>query len=428
MASITVKRIPLRTCPRIESNPSIAQLPQIEDSELLTLSSFGLQQPQVQEEDKPITGTYTNDYNIIEVHRKILRILSPDGPRVTKLRLKKDSLQKRLDKPQTMIERKRLLASIQDLTNKITELTSSKLLNEYNEQVSPYIKMYAQLGRGERVISLAKPAEVAKNNILSSKPEEPSDRLAIIAQYLNIASRYVEINVMRETSYNPYCSCCGFNLADLEAQETSVTYCPRCGLECNLVNQFVNSLSGDKNSKDSYEDRVNMIKAMKRFQGKQTNKIPKDLLTKLDDHFRSYSLPISEEIKKRPLDSRGKREGTSLDMLLKALADVGYSSYYEDANLIGHLYWGWELPDIGYLEESIMKDYDESQRIFDRIKGDRKSCLNTQYRLFRHLQKLGYPCSKKDFKIVSTREILEYHEEAWSTICKELGWPFYPII
>lgn len=417
MTGITIKRVPLRSC---SSKP--VEAPKLEcptdDSPLLTLSSFGIEQPREQEEDRPITGTYSNDYNIIEAHRKVLKILSPEGPRVTKLRLKKEADEKALSKARTIIERKKILSSLASLQKQIDELASSTLLDRYKEEAAPYIEYYAQLGPEKRIVSLAG----------GPKQIEPSDRLTIIAKYLEVAGRYVQVDVMRETTYNPYCSCCGFNLSELESQEGSVTYCPSCGLECNLVNQYVSSLISERSTKDSYEDRINMIRAMKRFQGKQANKIPSGLFDKLDDHFRSFSLPTSDQIRKRPLDSRGKREGTSLDMLLKALADTGYSSYYEDANLIGHLYWGWELPDISHLEESIMNDYDLSQRVFEPIKGDRKSCLNTQYRLFRHLQKLGYPCSKSDFKLVTTREILEYHEEAWRTICKELGWRFQPII
>ena len=201
---------------------------------------------------------------------------------------------------------------------------------------------------------------------------------------------------------------CGYDLSTIENEERAAIHCPSCGLECNLVNQVVTSCN-DKVGKNNYEDRENFLKALKRFQGKQVNKVPSSVMDKLDDYFRRYNLPLSDEVKCRPLDSHGKREGTTLDMLLKALSEVGCSSYYEDVNLIGHIYWGWALPDLAHLEESIMEDYDKSQRIFEEIKDERKSSLNTQYRLYRHLERQGFPCSKNDFKMVTTREILEYY-------------------
>lgn len=441
MTCIVIKRVtinPQVTCPGATC-PKPQLVPDLDDQpDLLTLSNFGLSQPQEVEEDKPITGTYTTDFNILEVHRKVVRIIAANGPRVAKLQCKLQVLQAQVDQPGTMIEKKRLAAQIDKLTNQLSQLTTGQVLADYMSQAEPLIKQYIALGPERRVVSLDqvktdRDRGIARVNVeldlnQPAKVDESTDRLAIITQYLDVARRFVEIDIMQQVSYNPYCACCGYNLADLEGQEIAVNYCPNCGLECNLVNQFATSLSSDKPAKDSYDDRVNMLRAIKRFQGKQANKIPAALFRKLDDHFRTYSLPTADEIRQRPLDSHGKRQGTSLDMLLQALSDTGYSAYYEDANLIGHLYWGWSLPDIDHLIDTIMKDYDESQRVFERIKGDRKSCLNTQYRLFRHLQRCGYPCSKKDFKIVSTQDVLETYEQIWSTICRELGWTFQPII
>lgn len=385
---------------------------------LLTLSSFGLKSIAEEEDNKPIKGTYTDDLNILDIHRRILRILSPEGKRAITLQQKKQVLVNNVSKPQTVVDRKRNLASIEKLDKELTQLTSKRLLDSYVQETKQYLKIYAELGQEVKIRSIGKE---------QPKPNQRTElRLIVISRYLEIAARFVEIDIRRETPYNPYCVC-GYNLADLEGEERAATFCPSCGLECNLVTQTVSS-NGEKSGRTNYEDRENFFKALRRFQGKQNNKVPASVLEKLDNYFHGYDLPTSDIIRQRPLDSHGKREGTSLDMLLKALSEVGCSAYYEDVNLIGHLYWGWVLPDLGHLEESIMDDYDKSQRVFEQIKEERKSCLNTQYRLFRHLERQGFPCSKNDFKMVTTLEILEYHEDAWRTICSELGWDFHPMI
>ena len=123
-----------------------------------------------------------------------------------------------------------------------------------------------------------------------------------------------------------------------------------------------------------------------------------------------------------PMNEDGTRGDTSKDLMYSALHDVVLAQYYEDVNLICHVYWGWKLQDVGHLEDAIMTDYDRSQMIFEQHKGSRKSCLNTQYRLWRHLARRGHPCKSKDFKIVKTPEIVDFHESMWKIICRELNW------
>jgi len=389
-----------------------------------TFSSFGRAAEDDDNSGKPpiperIEGTYTDDFDILEAHKKVLYKIEYDRSEIPLLIRRRDlEEQKMKRRPQTYIERAESLDRIKQLDDRIHTLQNVDIRGNYIVESRELLTEYVKLGKSTKIIIFGEKEPINRYD------EKTDQRLKIIARYLEVASRYIEVNVSRESIPRHDCEACGSFSID-----ESSGCCNNCGL---LKNRISNSSCGSgKNSSGSrgnYEDRSNFEKAMKRFQGKQTNNIPKELYERLEKYFGDYSLPLAEEIRARSLNSHGRREGTSIEMLCKALYDIGRSAYYEDVNLIGHVYWGWQLQDLSDIEEQIMRDYDESQRVFEKHKGERKSCLNTQYRLMRHLLRLGRDVTKSDFKIVVTRDIIEYHENMWELICSELGWPFHSII
>jgi hypothetical protein len=115
-------------------------------------------------------------------------------------------------------------------------------------------------------------------------------------------------------------------------------------------------------------------------------------------------------------------------MMFKALSETNNSVFYEDVNLICHLYWGWLLPDISADEDQIMNDYDMTQDVFKKIPKDRRSSLNAQYRLWQHLRIRGYKYPIDDFKIVKTPDILVEHDRIMKIMCEECKLPFLPAL
>lgn len=377
-----------------------------------------------------ITAVYQDDFNILEVHEIILRkLIREKTHKLYDLRKKRDLELLKTKNPQTVVERKSSLAIITQLEKEIDKLTTDFYINSYHQRVHTLISTYRDLGMIPKVVSF----KSTKN--IPSFPEESQTnknlRHLVISKYLEIARDYIQINVIREFPAETKCKGCDSSINNIIIDESGLQYCPVCRIETEIIAQtpfYRDTNRVNTSLRNNYEDRDNFSKAIKRYQGKQPNRLPHSLPSILDDYFTSYGLPTGEEVKKLPLDSRGRRGKTNKEMMYKALYDTGYASYYEDVNLICHLYWGWSLPDISHLEDAIIEDYDRSQRVYEFIKKDRKSCLNTQYRLFRHLQLRGYDCHLDDFKIVKTREILEYHEDTWKKICEHLNWTFIEII
>jgi hypothetical protein len=269
-----------------------------------------------------------------------------------------------------------------------------------------------------------------------SKTEKKQDmndnkeQLYLIEKFISIAKYYHEINLI----YPPkklICEGCGANLQKIFSDDSGCCICPICGVEKTvLVQNIIISENKGNNMKEGYEDRENFEKALHRFQGKQVNQPPKKLYSELDEYFMSFNppLPTGDIIRKLPLQQNGSKKGTSRSMIIKALSETGNSVFYDDVNLISHLYWGWALPDLSADEDKIMNDYDITQEIYKKIPKDRKSSLNTQYRLWQHLKIRGYNYPIDVFKIVKTPDIIAEHDRIMEIMCKEAGLPFSPAL
>jgi hypothetical protein len=165
----------------------------------------------------------------------------------------------------------------------------------------------------------------------------------------------------------------------------------------------------------------NFLKAFTRYQGLQSDCPNEKLYEELDEYFRRQNLPLGHEIRQLPLNERGRRGNTNHLMLWTALSAIERSAYYEDSNLIGHIYWGWTLPDVNQYRERIITHYNKTQKVFYEIPPEqrgRSSSLGTQYRLWRHLQLVGHDCRMDEFRIATNEDSLRTHDYLWRLMCE----------
>ena len=375
-----------------------------------------------------ISGIYNNDINILEINKIVLEKIYLEN-QSERLRLKEliDSELYSIKKPQNIVDRKNSVHTIKTCRIELEKINESEKLYNYIEESTPILEAYNDIGVKNEKIIFGKRNDKKTNHQLD---EDDEYRIILIERYLEIASRYISLSI-----YKKNVNCCINCKSDLSLAvigDDGIIVCSVCDVETVTVTQGINYDDDNSHSyklaNGGYEDRSNFIKALTKYQGKQPNNFPSNLFDKLDDYFSSINLPIGSEISELPLNNTPKssiktRGKTSRNIMIKALSDIeGGNSYYEDINLLCKIYWGWILPDISELEPQILADYDASQEVFDRIKGDRKSCLNIQYRLWRHLSKIGHPCLPTDFKLIKTPAIINFYENTWETICNELGW------
>src|SRR4029079_7737136 len=290
-------------------------------------------------------------------------------------------------KPQTMNAKKETLKLIADLESAISLIDKGQKLKKYKSMSEPLVQTY-----------------------LKSKGD---DKLIIIEKFLKLAKNYIDINVSH--TINVVNSCLNCKKVIDEVNQDNVIKCPYCDNE----HQHVNTLKYSEQFKNE-NDMENFVKALTRYQGLQALP-PKIIYTKLDQYFKERGLPSSDEIKTLPYNDNGKKGNTNKEMLYIALSQIGYSSYYEDVNLIGHIYWDWKLPDLVSVKDIIMRHFIETQKAFYKIPVDvkrRVSSLGTSYRLWRHLQLVGHICTVDDFKIAENQDSLSTHNRIWKMMCE----------
>jgi hypothetical protein len=179
-------------------------------------------------------------------------------------------------------------------------------------------------------------------------------------------------------------------------------------------------------SRDDNSDRETFIKAFQRYRGQLLQSIPKPLLEVIDkyidtwEHLQKYHRRNIESLELKP---NGIRKGTSLQMMMQILKETNNPLYYDRCKPIAILYWKWQIPDIGEHEEQILKDYNATQKVYkEKIKGKfRKSNLNIQYRLLKHLEARGIPVHRDDFKLICGRDILIEYDKMWKIMVEESG-------
>jgi len=245
------------------------------------------------------------------------------------------------------------------------------------------------------------------------------EKLDIIFNYLDVAKRFIPISIKTEDKIT--CHNCGMN----EEKDDS-GYCKNCGVEKILISRDVVLIQ--HNIKIDSRDRDNFHQTILRFQGKQEDKIPGELYKKLDEFFATMRIPSSDIVKEKKQKNEKLNFTISRQLILDALKELKYSEYYKDLNLISYKYWNIQLPDITDLEKRLMDDFDLTQAEFEKIRKTKQSTLNSQYRLFKHLQLLNYKCDMDEFKMIKTRETLEKCEVLWEEMCKGCGLKFISMI
>ncbi len=363
-----------------------------------------------------ILATYTDDYDILRVDDIIRAKLNLEKDELPQIIQKKEMLEKRLDEQLKIVERKKITSQLKEINDKIDEIEEGKRIRKYIEETKELIDKYKQIGPIVKVKSFTNGEEEL------DKDPQYQDRINIIKKYLNIAKNYIPTSIARIIPNDSNCPNCNTPLIADDPDEQSLEQCFTCGFErlnFSKTTFFKESPGQSKSLTNSdYEDKENFLKALECYLGEETPP-PQSVLNKLDEWSYKYGHPTKEEIRNMPFNDDGTRGEYGKSMMIQALADEGLADYYKDWKLIGHLLWGWRLPNISQQDrELILSDYDATQKIFNSIKGERKSSMNTQLRLYRHLEARKIDCRPADFKLPTTPGILEEQDGFWKEMVK----------
>jgi hypothetical protein len=261
-----------------------------------------------------------------------------------------------------------------------------------------------------------------KSESLISNYEKDS-KAEYLQEYLDLCKNYLKIECIKIAENIIRCKGCNAEMGDDEEDEENIFVCKAC--EC--INNFLkpNSYIKSKETISQTEDTMNFIKVLDKFEGRSEPHPPESIYEDLDKYFISINKPPGLEYRKQKLNSLGKKDGTSKQILWDALENTENSKFYDESNFIAHKYWGWELPDISKLRDKLLLHYQETQNVWREIKHKykRSASLGTQFRLYVQLCGVGCKYRREDFKIQDMIESLIEHNEAWKEMCDKAKIP-----
>lgn len=378
----------------------------------------------LEELPEKITGTYNLDYNILYIDEIIRKKIQQEKySHINNLKHNYKTLTESSKNPQTYVVREKTLESMNKIKKEIEDIESGEKLRKYESLTNKIITQYKAYSGKTKTISFS----INTDNEYPLMDDDLRYRISLIDSFLDIAKDYIYIDIIRINNIpSDICTGCGTSLTKVAVSEEGTIRCPNedCNTEHDMIILTKLAKDGSRiNTNNNTDDESidNFLRAFIRYQGLQSELSDNDLYQDLDNYFIKHDRPCGDDIKKLPLNNRGRRGDTNHKMLWTALSHIGRSEYYEDANLIGHKYWGWTLPDVMHLKEIIISHYNKTQKVFYQIPPEercRNSSLGTQYRLWRHLQLVGHECYMDEFKIAENSESLRTHNKLWRLMCE----------
>jgi len=380
-----------------------------------------------------VVAQYNTELNIFKIHEAIELRLNHKIHQLPEIEnsLKLEHHKKRSQL--TINEARTINKKITDFNNQIELIKSGKEIIEYNESVKTLLTLYSNVSTSisDDIVSIT--GLVTKKK--EETPEIISERLHIIDEYLKIAKKYIDIQITHVEYIEPVCPVCNDPIENCEVddEQQGLIVC-KCGYQkesITLESYYKDSSRVNLGNRNNYEDGENFHKVLMRYQGKEQQTPPDKLYDQLDEYFSKIEFKLGSDIRKEPVNSKGKKEGTSMKLMESALSSTFNSAFYDNIWLIMHIYWGWTLNDITHLETKIMDDYKSTQIILNAMpvsKKGREASLNTQLRLYWHLKAVDWPCSKEDFRIPTSRDSLVLQEELMFQMCAATGVPFHSVL
>ena len=340
--------------------------------------------------------------------------------------MKYKNLELQTNYPQNYVDRETTLVNMLEIKKEIDKIEKGENLEAYDVKVRDLLLSYKKFSGLIKTVSF----EISNNDEEDDEDDNYDvkkfeERNNIIEKYLEIASTYININIVKINNFKKeVCHGCGMSLSKILPNDDGFVRCPdiNCQTENIMTVHTKITNEGVYNNSSTPESIDNFLKAFIYYQGLQNVKLNDNLFNKLDDHFRRIKKPLGNEIKKLPLTARGMRGETDHKMMWTALSAIGFSEYFKHSNYICNMYWGWVLPNVMHLRELIIYHYNITQQIYNKIpveERERGSSLGVPYRLWKHLQLVGHVCYMDEFRIVVSRESLNCHDKLWKRMTEE---------
>jgi vacuolar-type H+-ATPase subunit E/Vma4 len=251
--------------------------------------------------------------------------------------------------------------------------------------------------------------------------------------FAKITSEFIPMSAVKvQTSCSNMCYICGDIGTLLESESSSgQLYCNKCKSGRQVLSvtngrdvKGEDSSAGEDDGTET--DRIEMM--LTRFEGKQ-RPISQKVIKAVKEYLDSVNVLKTDQIRELILKDPSNRYGTSRSLLQEAMRATKNDRAYKDINAVAAHIWGWELPVLTQdFKDQIIADYRLTQTPYPEVRGDRRSRINADYRLLRHLVTRGFwhPILN-EYKPAATSDVIDYHNLTWQKMCEKTGLPLVPM-
>ena len=250
----------------------------------------------------------------------------------------------------------------------------------------------------------------AKSFIRDLRPRDEAKifrKNQIIKDFLRIAKQYVDFENFKQKKGVPCCDVC--HNGNLRESDDNSIYICTCGNQIEVLDDaptFKDAERVNMSTRYTYTCRGHFNEAMNRFEGKQNTEIDQETLDILTREMQLHGLSPKTFTK---------------DHLYMFLSENRLSDFYADINLIYFLLTKINPPDITKYRAELLEMFDQLEEAYKFVKDDdRLNSLNVNWKLYKLLQLLDYPCRKDDFFCLKTPTKQGEHEEKWYAMIEYL--------
>ena len=342
-----------------------------------------------------------DDYDIFRIDKHIKQMLSSRMSTLSDVKKDLETMLWIANYGADNLDKLQAKKQVQSLRRRVCDIECGFELGLYLLKSADILARYREVVMAQKSRSFVLENKALVNNTMKE---------GLAAEYLRIAREYIPIDEFIASTRKMSCPVCGGTSFNCEEDETSYIC---ANVECATV---VDLLSDAPTFKDT--DRVNMaarytytcrthfIDAMNRFEGIQNTEIKPEILDILRREMTNHSLTDKSVTK---------------DHLYMFLAENQLSSHYEDLNLLYKLIAGVVPPSISEYRTELLDMFQQVEDTYPEIKDpERVNSMNVNFKLYKLLQLLDYPCRKDDFYILKTPAKLGEHDEKWNELIDAL--------
>jgi len=306
------------------------------------------------------------------------------------------------------IAKKRILI----LRNKIKNIENTNSLSYYIFRTFDIIESYRKTTATNNARSF-----VCFNKDKDVSDKEINQKSELLSKFISIAREYIDIEDYHQIAKKLTCPTCGNTDMRRVSDEDTTFLCSLCSTEIQILDDTPSFKDTDRINmcnRYTYSRKGHFIDSIKKHQGKQNTDpvVIKNVIDVLLKEMELHNLSI---------------ENVTKHHLYMFLSEKELSSHYDDLNLIYHMITNKPCPDISMYEQRLLEDFDTQEKALVEVyemdtNNTRLNSLNVYYKLYKLLQRCGYPCRKDDFYILKTKTKEDEHDEKMENAWKRLDW------